>query len=149
MKAHHSFAFLMQSLMYADKDADTQIIRLDAPCTEKMMGTLRSWVSRAMHRDDVSYELPKKQESVFICHLRCPAAAGALAGCSVHGPRVCKLLLLAQHHLAHIVFENQKDSKGSLWGWQGPCPAVQYLQPFFFRMFPRMTSALCERESLI
>lgn len=26
-------------------------------------------------------------------------------------------------------------------------PAVQYLQPFFFRMFPRMTSALRKRES--
>lgn len=52
MKAHHSFAFLIHRLMYTDKDAETEIIRLDTPCVEKMMDVLRSCVKGAAHGDD-------------------------------------------------------------------------------------------------
>lgn len=52
MKAHHSFAFLIHSLTYTDKDADAQPICLDTPCTAMTVDTLASRVTSARHRDD-------------------------------------------------------------------------------------------------
>lgn len=53
--------------------------------------------------------------------------------------------LPGQRHLTQVSFRTQKDSPVP----RGPArlQVVRYLQPFFFRMFPRMTSALHERRS--
>lgn len=53
--------------------------------------------------------------------------------------------LPGQRHLTQVGFKTQKDSPVP----RGPAhlQVVRYLQPFFFRMFPRMTSALHKRRS--
>lgn len=158
MKAHHSFAFLIPSLLYAHSP-DTHIICLQVPC----MGMRKmSWGGNCCAQTGGPVRR-SGQHCGFWASCRCPDPPKAAFWVN-HSSSV-ELTRMPKKHRAFLL------SGYKIWlrscppelapkprtapAVQGPgasplCPrvpaAVRYLQPFFLRMFPRMTSALCRRE---